>query len=348
MPEATFDVYAYARQVILPALRLQNHPFVIQRPGQGGTSSAAWKIVIERAPALLVRFFNDVGRARRSALALKHLERHDLPAPRLKHADIHWTNRFSRSNGVPRHSTTETWIDGTRALEAPDEEVTAIRVAALLARFHAVTRGRWGPPALLGDVRPYARTTMKLAMGMIHDLRARGVLSPGEATEASARSNAWMRMLLKLTTFHLCLNDANRRNFIVSTGKTLVAIDVQRISYEPCAEEVSNALYHFCRRDEKLAARFIDAYLAAATPSCRETWRRSGPFFTALNTLKRLHRRTAPGAPAIAGAEERDASQPPLAAWKRILTTLPSPPLIWPEPGSAPPEDSTELSRQLT
>jgi hypothetical protein len=346
MPESTFDVYSYARRLILPSLALQNHPFVIQRPGQGGTSSTAWKLSVERGPSLLVRFFSDLGRARRSATALKHLERHDLPAPRLKHASLGFMNRFSRGNGVPRYSTTETWIEGTRALEAPDEAGTALSVAGILARFHAVTRGRCGPPTLLGDPRPYAKTTMRLAMGMIHDLQARGTLSPGEATEATARFNAWMGMLLKQTTFHLCLNDANRRNFILLKDKSLVAIDVQRVSYEPCAEEVANALYHFCRRDESLAERFLETYLAAATPSSRETWRRNGPFFTALNTLKRLHQKVA-GASAPAHVPAAPDAQAVVASWKLILTTLPAPPRLWPEPGSAPPEESTELSRQL-
>ncbi len=101
MPESTFDVYAYARRLILPSLALQSHPFVIQRPGAGGTSSTAWKMTVERGPSLLVRFFSDIGRARRSASALKHLERHDLPAPRLKHSDLGFMNRFARHNTKP-------------------------------------------------------------------------------------------------------------------------------------------------------------------------------------------------------------------------------------------------------
>jgi len=347
MSEAAFDVYGYVRQAILPSLALQKHPFVIQRPGAGGTSSRAYRIVIERGPSLLLRFFDDLGRARRSVQALKHLERYGLPAPRLKHADVGILNRISRTNGIPRYSTTETWIDGTRALESPDENGTALQVAELLAKFHAVTRSRWGAPTFVGEVRPYARTTMRLATGMILGLQARGVLSPSEAAEASSRFNAWMGMLLRTTTYHLCLNDANRRNFIVTPEKTLVAIDVERISYEPCSEEVANALYHFCRRDESLALRFVEAYLAAATPSCRETWRRTGPFFTALNTLKRLHHRSAQSMAGRAPAGEAAPDDPPIAAWRAAVIALQGPPRVWPEPGSAPPEDSTELSRQL-
>ncbi|MBI3448837.1 MAG: aminoglycoside phosphotransferase family protein [Acidobacteria bacterium] len=341
MSETTFDVYGYASGVVLPSLHLENHPFVVGRPGGGGTSSSAWKITIERAPSLLVRFYADLGRARRSSIALRHLERLDLPAPRLRHADLHPFNRFSRTNGYPRYATTESWIEGTRALESPDEPGVALAVARLLARYHTATRTRWGAPTLLGELRPYAKTTMTAALRMIRELGAAGTLGPAEVKEAGARFNAWMPMILKLSTYHLCLNDANRRNFIVTPEGALVAIDIQRISYEPCAEELANALYHFCRRDEILAGRFVETYLAGAGASARETWRRSGPFYTALNTLKRLHRRFASGEPSDADPNV------PLAAWKQILTSLAPPQRMWPEPGSDPPEDSTELSRQL-
>src|SRR5882724_5511399 len=180
---------------------------------------------------------------------------------------------------------------------------------------------------------------MIAAQGMIRGLGSAGSLTTGEVREAAARFSAWMPMLLKLSTYQLCLNDANRRNFIVTPEGALVAIDIQRISYEPCAEEVANALYHFCRRDEILAGRFLETYLESTAAPARETWRRSGAFYRALNTLKRLHRRFASG-------EKSDADpNAPIAAWKQMLTSLAPPQRMWPEPGSDPPEDSTELSR---
>ncbi len=343
MPAGTFDAYAYARRVLLPGLGLQNHPFVIQRPGAGGTRSRALKIVIERAPTLLVRLFDDMGRARRNAGALRYLERLNLPAPRLKHADIHWSNRFFRSDGLPRYGTAETWIDGTRALEAPDEEEAALSVAGLLARYHGVSRTSWGRPTGIPEIRPYASTTLSAVSEMIQDLLSRGVFGGSEAAEAGARLAAWRGALMRIGTFSLVLNDANRRNFILTSEKETVAIDIRRISFEPCAEEVANALYHFCRHDEAFAARFLNTYVAAATPLCRETWERTGAFFTALNTLKRLHRRTGPDAAAIVDAAETPPGAMPgvdarTPQWKQALLTLPRPLRVWPEPGSAPPE----------
>jgi Ser/Thr protein kinase RdoA (MazF antagonist) len=342
MAKDPLDAYAYTRQILLPALGLQNHPFVILRPGAGGTASRAFRISIERAPGILLRLFDDRARAGRSARALRHLERVDLPAPRLKHAELRWTSLFSRSNGFPRYATAETWIEGVRAIQAPNEEAVAMQIAQLLARFHAVTRPRWGRPGGLPEIRPYAATTLAMAAAMLNDLTSRGILSEAERVEASARMNAWRGALLKIGTFQLVHNDANRRNFIVTPEKTVVPVDVQRISYEPCAEEVANALYHFCRRDEAMAARFLERYLAAAAPKSRESWERTGLFFTAFNTLKRLHRRTGPEARAIVSADEVAPGDPPgvdarIPQWKATLTTLPRPPKIWPEPGSAPP-----------
>lgn len=336
MLQRPIDPYAYAREILLPSLGLQHHPFTITLPDPGGTASHVVRVTIERAPSLLVRFFKGAARAHRNVLALRHLERLDLPAPRLKLADTALSNRFVRRNGLPRYTTAETWIDGARAVEAEDEEATALDVARLLARYHSHSRPRWGRPEGPPEVRPYYFVTFHRLSRMIRDLVSRGVMSEEEAGEASARFRQWKGALMKLGTFHLVHNDASRCNFIVVSGKegrTVHAIDVQRISYEPCGEEVANALYHFCRNNQGLASKFLHGYLEAATPSCRQTWERTGEFFTALNLLKRVHRRTGP----TAGAEPLTGSDPRITGWKNIITSLRKPPRIWPEPGSAPP-----------
>jgi len=340
MPQPALDVYAYARQVLLPGLGLGNHPFAVHLPEPGGTASHVVKITVERAPSLLLRFFKGRGRARRSALALQHLERAGLPAPRLRMADTSVMNPLLRRNGQPRYATAETWIEGIRAVEAPDEEEAALMVARVLARYHSVSRGRWGRPEGLPEVRPYHLATLSLVSRMVRDLTSRGVMSAEDAARAQSRFGAWKAALMKLGTFHLVHNDASRCNFIISGGKKnkeVIPIDVQRISYEPCSEEIANAMYHFCRNDSAMAAKFLEAYLEAATPSCRETWSRTGEFFTALNMLKRLHHRTG----AAKGAEPLEESDPRIAEWKSIFLDLPKPPPIWPEPGSAPPGDAT-------
>jgi hypothetical protein len=324
MPRLPIDPYAYAREFLLPPLGLQNHPFVIHLPEPGGLASHVVKVTIERAPALLVRFFKGRARARRSALALRHLGRLGLPAPRLMFDDTGLANPLLRRNGLPRYATAETWIEGVRALEAEGEEEVVEMVARVLARYHAFTRSRWGRPAGPLEVRPYHMVTLTRVSRMTRDMVARGVLEPEEAAEARARFGAWKRTLRRQETFHLVHNDASRSNFIVSDStekRSIIPIDVQRVSYEPCSEELANAIYHFCRNEASLAERFLTAYLEAAVPSCRETWRQTGTFFTALNNLKRLHRRTGPSA----GADPLTGSDPRTTEWKQTITSL-SPP----------------------
>src|SRR5262245_31821560 len=132
----TLDAYAYAREVVLPALGFWHHPFVIQSPGQGGTASRAFRLVIERGPSLLVRTFDDAARARRNAASLRHLERLGLPAPRLVYADLSPVNVLRARRGNPRYATAESWIEGVRAIDAPNEAAVALQLGDLLARFH--------------------------------------------------------------------------------------------------------------------------------------------------------------------------------------------------------------------
>jgi len=325
------DARIYAERVVLAALGCEGRPLAIRPPGAGGTASQACRLDIEGAPSLLLRFFDDRARALRSAGALRHLERLGLPAPRLAFADVRITNRILRPEDLPLYATAETWIEGTRVIESPDEEGAALSVAGLLARFHAICRPRWGRPGGFPEIRPYAGTTLAAAGRMIADLRTRGILDKAEGAEAISRLERWRRLLTGIDVFHLVHNDANRRNFILTMEGTLFAIDVRRISYEPCAEEIANALYHFCRRDETLAGRFVETWLRSATPSCRETWERFGPFFTAFNTLKRLHRRSGPRAASIVHPGENAPGAPPgldarIPVWKEALLTLEDPP----------------------
>ncbi len=338
MPPATFDAYAYAREILLPALDLEKHPFVVQHPRGGGTVSSLARVVIERGPVLLVRIWSSRGRARANAAALRLLEAHRLPAPRLKMEDTSPANLLLRPKGLPRWATTETWIEGTPAVGAPDgdSERVALMVASVLARYHGVTRSRWGRPGLLSDPRPWHSFVLSTAHRMLQDLTSRGILREGAAEEARRRYDAWKSSLMKVGTFQLVHRDANRRNFIVPAdrkSREVTPIDLHRLSFRAGAEDVADALHHFCRSDQALAKKFLGAYLDEAAPASRLSWERTGGFFVALNALKRLHRRTDPGAPDRLGGDD-----PRVAAWTEEAKALARPPLVWPEPGSAPPE----------
>jgi aminoglycoside phosphotransferase (APT) family kinase protein len=343
MPPATFDAYAYAREVLLPSLGLQHHPFVVQNPESEGTASRLVKVVVERGPILLVRSFQGRARASRNAAALKVLEWNELPAPRLKLDDTGAANLLLRRSGLPRWATAETWIEGMAAVETKEPEKVALMVASVLARYHSVTRGRWGRPGFLPDPRPYHRHTLSVAGRLIRDLEGRGILTSAAADAARGRYQIWQRNLMKLGTFHLIHRDANRRNFIVPSDKKIkgvIPVDLQRLSFGPCSEDLADALHHFCRSDRALAGKFLQRHLDDAAPSCRATWARTGEFFIALNALKRLHKRTDPKA-----INRLQGGDPRISQWRDVAISLSGPPPVWPEPGSAPPEHEALLGR---
>jgi hypothetical protein len=334
----TFDAYGYAREILLPSLGLGNHPFVVKATGREGTSSHLSRIVVERGPSLLVRSFTSRGRAARNGAALRLLADRGLPAPKLIFADISPANPLLRRRGLPRWATTEEWIDGIPAVEAAgtDLEKIALQVATILARYHGVTRGRWGGPGFPGDLRPFAAHTLATARRMLGDLVRRGIMKGSAAESARGRYDGWRRQLMKIGTFQLIHRDANRRNFVIPADKKaegVIPIDLHRLSFGAGAEDIADALHHFCRSSESLSRRFIDRYLDEAQPASRLCWDRAGSFYIALNALKRLHKRTDPAAVnRISTADER------MAEWMGQALHLAPPPLIWPEPGSAPPE----------
>lgn len=338
MPPITFDAYGYAREILLPSLNLAHHPFVIKAAGRKGGASRLARLVVERGPVLLVRIFDGRERARRNVLALRLLENLNLPAPRLELDDTSPANLLLRRRGLPRWATAETWIEGVPAVEAPgkDTEKVALQVASLLARYHAVTRSRWGRLGPRLDPRPFHAYVLSRVRRMFRDLVNRGVAKASTAEAALARYEDWRKTLMKLGTFQLIHRDANRHNFIIPADKKadgVIPIDLHRLAYGAASEDVADALHHFCRSSKSLALRFLDHYLDEARPASRVTWDRTGDFFISLNALKRLHKRTRPEAPdRLRSADAR------MGQWLGQATTLSSPPRIWPEPGSAPPE----------
>jgi hypothetical protein len=342
MSQATLDTYAYVREVLLPALDLRHHPFVVQRPPGGGTVSSLVKVVVERGPVLLVRIWSSRGRARANAAALRFLEARGLPGPRLKLEDTGAANVLLRPKGLPRWVTAETWVEGTPAVEVPSGEAerVALLVASVLARYHAVTRSRWGRPGPLWDPRPWHAFVLATARTMIRDLAGRGVLRAAQAEEARHRYGIWKSSLMKVGTFQLVHRDVNRRNVIVPEDRKrqeVTLVDLHRLSFRTGAEDVADALHHFCRADGALGRKFLARYLDEAAPSSRVCWERTGPFFVAVNALKRLHRRTDPAA-----ADRLGGDDPRIGAWRDEAMAIPRPPLVWPEPGSAPPERETQ------
>lgn len=283
----------YVAQWLLPVMGIAGRTFTILSPGTAGTRSSVRIVRIDGMPPLLLRAFDQRRRAVKNAEALRHLDALGLAAPRLVAHDLAARpGRLFRAGADHPFITVETWIDGTPHADLrgePAVEATA-QVALVLARWHAVTRLRWGRPS--GQpLRSFASYTLLGVRRMTRALAAGGWLPEAESRQTYQRFCAWQGALAELDLFSLVHNDANRRNFIVTSSGEAVPVDLHRLSYEPFPEEVVNAIYHFCRKDDALRDRFLDVYFDHAEPAARFTWESTRGFFEPLNYLKKMYRR---------------------------------------------------------
>jgi len=306
----------YIASTVLPSMGIRKREFTITPPDSGGTRSSLFVIRAGGMPPLLMRAFGHRSQAVRNAEALRHLDALQLPAPRLVYYDLTFHRRLlPGQTGALPFITIETWIEGTRHADLDDPESTpaALSVARLLARYHAVTRRRWGR-ASGGRFRSFVAYTMLGVRRMAAGLRDRGWLLPEEERGMLDAFAAWQRPIAAIPSHNLVHNDANRHNFIVAQSGEVFPVDLHRLSYEPFPEELVNALYHFCRKDPDLAARFTLAYFNVAGEEARMLYDRTRGFFEPLNYLKKMYRRSTAASP------PRD--DPKMARWKGIVTRL--------------------------
>ena len=273
---------------------IEGRTFKLAPPASRGTRASLYILQIDVMPPLLLRLHAHRGSASRTAKALRHLEALGLPAPRLVFCDRGSPVRLlAGSGGLATCFTLETWIDGTPHVRLNDPDLarfSALEVAALLARFHEVTRESWGPPSA-GRLRSFAAHTLLGARLMIRSLQSSGWLQEDEAAALQSAFASWKEVIGRFKRFSLLHKDANRNNFIMGPSGQVTPVDLHRISYELFPEELVNALYHFCRKDPDLAARFEEAYFTRAGQAARDTYARTRGFFEPLNYLKKLSRR---------------------------------------------------------
>ncbi len=313
---------------LLPSLSLTGRRFTVELP-ESGTASTVRRLHIEEAASLILRAHDHRLGGLRTAAALRHLESLGLPGPRLVLADCALTARLMPGAfaGLPCF-TVETLIEGRRHAELADAAAAkaALKVASLLARFHRVTRPAWGWPDRERRIS-WAAETLRAASRMSGELAARGWLTESQRSGLGAVLASWRDPLEQLRPFHMVHNDANRHNAMVTGAGEVVLIDLHRLSYEPFPEEVVNALYHFCRKDDALAQEFLAAYLERIDEAARTTWDHTRGFFTALNYLKRLHRRAHQAQLQPPGLQSDDAK---MARWRDIMIES----AVAPRPGS--------------
>ena len=288
-------IHDYVGRHVMPSLGIAGRAFAIEPPPDSGTRSSLWLIRIEGMQPLLLRSFARRRQARASVTAMRHMEAHDLPAPRVVFDDIRiapWLARLLGARG-PHCVTIETWIDGpshARLTEPAAVAAAALKTAELLARMHQVARDAWGRPD-----RPRADSFADHALGvarrMIRDLGRGGWLDPPARKRAGELLESFRDRVDAIRSFRLVHNDVNRHNVVVAADGHVALVDLHRIAYEPFPEEVLNASYHFCRKDPDLAARFEQTYFARAGDTMRRLFDETRGFFEPLHYLKKLHRR---------------------------------------------------------
>jgi len=287
---------SYITSSLLPAMGLSGRSFAVETPADAGTRSTIRLIRIEGFPPLLMRTYSHRRQGSATMEALRHLESLALPAPRLVYHDLQLRSRLA---GGDPFVTVETWIEGRR-LSSLDDETSrdaSIKVAALLARFHGVTRAGWGPPRAARFVS-FAAATLRGTRRMLHELNTAGWFDPQEALDLETRFSSWREPIAALGPFSLVHSDANRHNFVLTPAGEVCPVDLQRVNYEPFPEEVINALYHLCRKDGDLADRFIHTYFSHVPGAARETFEATRAFFEPLHYLKKMCRRSRLRAPA--------------------------------------------------
>jgi Ser/Thr protein kinase RdoA (MazF antagonist) len=303
----------YVARWLLPVMGIEGRSFTTEPPGTEGTRSSVRVVRIDGMPPLLLRAWDQRRRAVKNAEALRHLDTLMLAAPRLVAHDLTAKpGRLWKAGSGDPFITVETWIDGTPHADLAGEAAgeAALQVARVLARWHAVTRLRWGRPS--GQhFRSFASYTLLGVRRMTRGLATDGWIEEAESRRVERGFSAWQERLDSLESFSLVHNDANRRNFIVTPAGETIPVDLHRLSYEPFPEEVVNAVYHFCRKDDTLRGRFLETYFEHAGAASRAAWDSLRGFFEPLNYLKKMYRR--------AGALARPCADARMEGWRATV-----------------------------
>ncbi|HET6371912.1 MAG TPA: aminoglycoside phosphotransferase family protein [Candidatus Polarisedimenticolia bacterium] len=311
------EAQRFALTTLLPSMGLTGRPFTAAALPGGGGRTSLHLIRIDSMPPLLLKAHTQRRHASKNVEALRHMEALGLPAPRLVFHDLIRGGRFLPGPGP--FVTVETWIEGTAHSSIEDPGAArdaALKVAALLARFHEVTRPEWGRPDST-RYRSFSSFTLQGIRRMSSELLSREWLDAEQGPRIMSCFDSWEKTIGELRPFQLVHNDANRHNFVLTPAGQVIAVDLHRLAYEPFVEEVVNALYHFCRKDEELSRLFLLTYLTRAGDAARETFMRTRGFFTPLSYLKKMYRRATAGAPA-AGDEK-------MARWRDVVARIASP-----------------------
>ncbi len=285
-------VIDYVAKRLLPLMGIAGRDFTALPPVHAGEGSRLSVVRIEGMPPLLLRAHANRREAVKNAEALRHLDTLGLHAPRLVAQDLS-AARLLRGEAATPCVTVETWIEGTPHADLTDPGPLAeasLGAAQMLARWHAVTRLRWGRPSG-ARLWSYSSYTMAGARRMARSLGARGWLGEAEARQVHGGFLAWRSALSSLDSFNLVHNNLSRRHLIVSESGEVVPVTLHRLSYEPFFEELIITSQRLCRHQPGLHDRFLDTYFEHAGPAARSRWETLRGFFEPLGALKKMYRR---------------------------------------------------------
>jgi hypothetical protein len=315
---ASGPVLDYVAKRLLPLMGIAGRNFTARPPLHAGEGSRLSVVRIEGMPPLLLRSHATRREAVKNAEALRHLDTLGLPAPRLVAHDLSGPSRLLRGESAAPCVTVETWIEGTPHADltepAPVAEAS-LGAARLLARWHDVTRLRWGRPSG-ARLWSYAAYTMAGTRRMARALGTRGWLGEAEARDVQGKFLAWRPALSSIDSFSLVHNDLSRRHLIVSDSGEVVPVTLHRLSYEPFLEELINTSQRFCRDQAGLGDRFLDAYFEMAGPAALSRWETLRGFFEPLGALKKMYRR---------GRHLARSDDPKMDGWKRQVLAITPP-----------------------
>lgn len=271
----------YATTTLRQALDLPSAKLRLD-PARGGTNSLVYILGIDGRPGavvyLLTRYKNWCDM--RDALLLGAA--HDLPLPRLLHAE---GSPLSSLRGRYQFLTTD-FAEGSQVNHVPRTPALIELMAGTLARLHARDSDCWGKirrpqtGPITGDWRG---TIAKRMNGIRHHPQAP---EPRLLDGIQAWFDHQLASLPEPRRFQLCHHHLAGDDMLVSPDASRITlIDCGDLQYSRAARDLACIRQGILLDDAKSWALFLDRYFAHFPRTVRPEWERELPLFEALYLL---------------------------------------------------------------
>lgn len=283
--EATRErLAAYLERRVLPALGLRGVAYRLSVPPDG-TRSVVLFLETDRR-RFVVKCYDDLLRAARTASAMRHMAERDAPTPRLLYSDLSPWTRLRVGCGV----LVEEAIDGRNLYEVPPTAERLRVAAAALARLHAITRDAHGALFPGGSRRgPYFDVMHRRLERRVEHLASR---SPhlGAVRELAPWLRARRDVEDMQTPYSLCHLRVTDTNVLLGDAGEAWLIDVVTARYALAAVDLERALHRWCEDDPALGDAFLDEYFRRQDVLRRDAWVAHRAYFHASFHLTQAYR----------------------------------------------------------